>query len=41
MAFDSELEIYKVSFYKEERVGGNQNVYINQDGITQLIISGE
>lgn len=41
MAFDSGLEIYKVSFYKEEWVGGNQNVYINQDGITQLIISGE
>ena len=41
VAFDSELKIYRVSFYKENQVGGNQDVYINQKGITQLIISGE
>lgn len=41
VAFDSELRIYRVSFYKEDQVGGNQDVYIDQKGITQLIIYGE
>lgn len=41
VAFDSDLIIYRVSFYKEECLGGNQDVYINQEGITQLIIYGE
>ncbi|MBR0322723.1 MAG: hypothetical protein IIX08_10070 [Bacteroidales bacterium] len=41
VAFDSELKIYRVSFYKEDQLGGNQDVYINQNGTTQLIIYGE
>ena len=41
VAFDSELKIYRVSFYKEDQYGGNQDVYINQNGTTQLIIYGE
>ena len=41
VAFDSELKIYRISFYKEGLLGGNQDVYINQKGITQLIIYGE
>jgi len=41
VAFDSELKIYRVSFYKEDQLGGNQDVYIDQNGITQLIIYGE
>lgn len=41
MAFDSDSKIYRVSFYKEGWAGGNQDVYINQEGITQLIIYGE
>ena len=41
VAFDSELKIYRVSFYKENQLGGNQDVYINQNGTTQLIIYGE
>jgi hypothetical protein len=41
VAFDSELKIYRVSFSKKNRAGENQDVYINQNGITQLIICGE
>jgi len=41
VAFDSELKIYRVSFCKEDQDGGNQDVYINQNGTTQLIIYGE
>lgn len=41
IAFDATSTMYRVSFYKMDWVGGNQDVYINQDGITQLIIYGE
>lgn len=41
VALDIELKIYRVSFYQENRVGANQDVYINQEGITQLIVYGE
>ncbi|MDO4748962.1 MAG: hypothetical protein Q4A12_07290 [Eubacteriales bacterium] len=41
VAFDSKLKIYRVSFYKENQLGGNQDVYIDQNGITQMIIYGE
>ena len=41
VAFDSELKIYRVSFCKEDQDGGIQDVYINQNGTTQLIIYGE
>ena len=41
VAVDSETGIYRISFYKDGWVGGNQDVYINQEGITQMIIYGE
>ncbi len=41
VAYDSEEKIYRVSFFKEDFAGGNQDVYINQDGITELVVSGE
>ncbi len=41
VAHDLETGIYRISFYKEGWLGGNQDVYINQKGITQLIIYGE
>ena len=41
VAIDAETEIYRISFYKEGWLGGDQNIYINQDGITQMIIYGE
>ncbi len=41
VAHDSETGIYRISFYKKGWDGGNQDVYINQKGITQLIIYGE
>lgn len=41
VAYDSEEKIYRVSFCKEDFVGGNQDIYINQDGITELVVSGE
>ena len=39
--FDSESKIWRVSFYKENWHGGNQDVYIDQNGVTQLIVYGE
>lgn len=41
VAYDSELKIYRVSFYKEAWLGGSQDVYMNQNGITLLIIYSE
>ncbi len=41
VAYDSDLKIYRISFSKEGWVGGDQNVYINLDGITKLIVYGE
>ena len=41
VAHDLATGIYRISFYKEGWLGGNQDVYINQKGITQLIIYGE
>lgn len=39
--FDPASKIYRISFYKEGGLGGNQDVYIDQSGITQLIVYGE
>ncbi len=41
VAFDATMKIYKVSFSKENFLGGNQDVYIGQDGITLRIVFGE
>ena len=41
VAFDEDSKMYRVSFYKMDCDGGDQNVYINQEGITKLIIYGE
>ena len=41
VAFDEDCKIYRISFYKRNRLGGNQDVYIDLDGITQLIIYGK
>ena len=41
VAFDEDSMMYRVSFYKMDWAGGDQNVYINQEGITKLIINGE
>lgn len=41
VAFDADTDIYRVSFSKKDWLGGNQDVYINKDGITQLIVYGE
>ena len=40
-AFDDDLKIYRISFFLDKFLGGDQNVYINQDGITQMIVYGE
>ena len=39
--YDTNAKIYRVSFYKADEIGENQDVYLNQDGITQLIVFGE
>ena len=46
VAFDPETKMYRVSFYKGGNegiytVGGDQQIYIDQNGITKLIISRE
>ncbi len=41
VAFDKDMAIYRVSFYNKNMAGGSQDIYINQDGITQLSVQGE
>ncbi len=41
VAYDSISNIYRISFYKEKTAGGSQDVYIDTEGITQLIIYSE
>ena len=46
VAYDPEAKMYRVSFYKggNEGIyidGGDQHIYIDRNGITKLIISGE
>ena len=41
VSYDQDAEIYCVSFGIEDLDGGNQDVYINQNGITELIVYGE
>ena len=41
ITFDADSKIYKVCFSKKGYTGGDQAVYINQDGITQFIVYGE
>ena len=41
VAYDPDKRIYRVSFGKDDTVGGNQDVYINEDGITLLVVYGE
>ena len=49
VAYDYETGMYRIHFHKEWAdqgqtvyiIGGNQTVYINQNGTTQLIIYGE
>ncbi len=48
--YDSETEMWRIDFYTAERdengrlialLGNSQSVYLNSDGITQLIVYGE
>lgn len=39
--YDKECDMYMVAFYTEGMLGGCQNVYMNSEGITKLIIYGE
>jgi len=39
--YDSKNKIYCVSFGKEDYCGGNQDILINKDGVTQFIYYGE
>lgn len=41
VAFDAGQKIYRINFYKKGWLGGDQSVYINQEGLTQLILYGE
>jgi len=39
--YDTDLRIYRVSFFKGMQLGGDQTVYINEDGITLMCVYGE
>lgn len=41
VSYDSKNKIYCVSFGKKDYCGGNQEILINKDGITQLMYYGE
>ncbi len=37
--YDETEQIWKVSFYMEDYIGGTQSVYINKDGITLMRVN--
>ena len=39
--YDDTASIWKVVFYVSGTVGGDQSIYLNSSGITQLIVYGE
>lgn len=41
VAFDENSAFYRVSFYKKGWCGGGQTVYIDRNGVTQLMVYGE
>lgn len=41
VAYDSEADIWRVTFYTEGSAGNSQDVYLNGNGLTALIIYGE
>ena len=41
VAFDEKSEMWKVNFSKEGYLGGDQTVYLDKDGTTQLCVWGE
>lgn len=41
VAFDEKEQMWKVNFYKDGYFGGDQTVYLNKDGTTQLCVWGE
>ena len=41
LAYDSAADIWRVTFYTEGSVGNSQDVYLNGNGLTALIIYGE
>lgn len=41
VAFDAEEKIYRVDFFTENTAGGGQSIYIDQNGITKLVVYGE
>lgn len=41
IAFDASSMMYRVCFSKMDWLGAGQSVYINQEGITQIIVYGE
>ena len=41
VAYDKDSKIYRVSFSKEAMPTGSQTVYINKDGMIQMILFGE
>ena len=41
VAYDSATDIWRVSFFTKESAGGGQEVYLDGNGLTTLIIYGE
>ncbi len=41
VTFDPEMKIWKTVFWTLDYLGGGQTVYLNENGITQLVVYGE
>ncbi len=41
VSFDNDAEMWSVNFFRKGYLGGDQTVYLNGNGITQLIVYGE
>ncbi len=41
VSYDKDMMIYRVTFWNKNYAGGGQTVYVDQYGVTQLIVYGE
>lgn len=41
LAYDDDTDMWRVTFYSAGSLGGDQSVYLDGNGVTQLIVYGE
>ena len=41
VSYDDSSDMWFVMYYSENKVGGNQDIYLDSNGVTQMIVYGE